>query len=228
MGTRGFVTLVVDGVEHTVYNHMSSNPEHLGACVLADLGEILGTESVHGLRDRVRNLVDLNGTSPRVAAERHPAIRPYLHQVAEQDWDSDDYDWHYLIGFDGLVEWLDLGLYESHTEFPLNSGAAEWGYVIDLDAAAENPDTPPGVLEVYRGSQVTRPSEGRWANRPTPDEEAQWHAEHVSWCAANDRQPWLPKIPKFKAVQRIATWSLADLPTVEELLHATVTTTPAH
>ena len=83
---------------------------------------------------------------------------------------------------------LRAGYYEDAKEFPLDSLFCEWGYLVDLDA---------GTLEVYRGFQKSSPTEGRWAGRPTLEEQRADHEAHVKWCRENDRVPWKSAQPEY-------------------------------
>ena len=130
MSTRGFLTLVIDGQEKTGFNHWDSYPSGFGIDVL------------HWLRDSAVNQVD-------VVKQRARDLR--LVTKAEAT-DADVYD----VGRD-VGALLAAGSLVDSSEFPLDSLFAEWGYVIDFDAA---------VFEVYRGFQTASHDKGRFASRP--------------------------------------------------------------
>ncbi|RJL21102.1 hypothetical protein [Bailinhaonella thermotolerans] len=155
MGTRGFIGFVIDGHEKIAYVHADSYPGGVGASVLswlrlaaADLGE---------LRRRVRALRVVDpGTRP--GAEDIEALKEFAFQrVSTGRLD----DWYVLLrrtqGRPELM--LAAGVIEDARDFPADSLDCEWGYLIDLDAAA---------FEVYRGFQRRPHAEGRFAGRPSP------------------------------------------------------------
>lgn len=233
MGTRGFVGVVVDGVEHITYNGMSSSPDWLGRAVLEDARTLTETHSPARLRDLAARLMcpipghdDEIATAPSIREVM--ATRPgFAAHVAEctaaglsprdATLDSNDAEaWRWWLDFESLADMLDRGVYEANPYFPLDSGFCEWGYLLDLDRD-NGRDRPPGVLEVYRGFQTQRPVAGRWANRPTPAEEVDDHRAHVAWCVEHDRTPWLPMIAPYKACAPVAVWALDSLPGAESM-----------
>jgi hypothetical protein len=93
--------------------------------------------------------------------------------------------------------------------FPLDSLFCEWAYIVDFDQEH---------FEVYRGFQKELPKLGRWAGRPTAEEDARAHEDHLKWCAENDREPWRPLESEYKAVELVAEWPFDHLPSAEEFV----------
>jgi hypothetical protein len=139
VSTRGFVTLVIDGREKTVFNHYDSYPDGLGESVLA------------WLRDGAVNFPDLLIERAR-ALQMLP--RSTEDEVAHAQTEVDAR--RAVYNLDNLAHLLEVGVAVDDSAFPLESFWAEWGYVIDLDAQR---------LEVYRGFQTAPHASGRFADR---------------------------------------------------------------
>lgn len=152
MSTRGFLTLVIDGQEKTGFNHWDSYPSGFGIDVL------------QWLRDSAVNQVD-------VVKQRARDLR--LVTKAEAT-DADVYD----VGRD-VGTLLAAGSLVDCSEFPLDSLFAEWGYVIDFDAA---------VFEVYRGFQTASHDKGRFASRPPHHPEYRERLQSQYWPVALIKQ----------------------------------------
>jgi hypothetical protein len=199
MGTRGFVGVVVDGNEKLNYQQYDSYPDGVGVRVLAGLKRML--EHPDALLAKARALTVVpDDTKP--TPEQVKALTEFTDLgVSEQSTD----DWYCLLrGTQGDLELtLAAGFVEDNSGFPLDSLFCEWGYLADLDAQ---------TFEVYQGFQSTVPENGRWAGRPTVEEDKEAHAAHVVWCLDNGRDPWMPKESEYKAVERVACWPLDDLP----------------
>lgn len=191
MGTRGFIGVAVDGDTKISYNHFDSYPSELGIDALNDVRE-LAKDPLH--------LV---------------ALARALRMVDEQDCAPSGKEWyHELRDKQGhLRELLEGGVMTDAKDFPLDSLFCEWGYLVNLD----HPDGG-ATLEVYKGFQQTLPKNGRWAGRPTEEEDLENHVAHLTWCAENKREPWLPVVSEYKAVEMIASWPLDALPADEEML----------
>ena len=206
---------------HVAYNGMSSQPDCLGVEVLADVKALVEQYGPHSLREIGANLVDAeaSGLTVRQAMKMYPGFAAHVAQMYPEglpsqapDLDrSDSEAWNWWGDFDGLAEMLAKRVYQSNEYFPLASGHAEWGYLLDLDRD-NGPDRAPGVLEVYRGFQDERPAAGAWANRPTAEEEAEDYQWHLDWCAENGREPWMSPVAESKACAPIATFALDSLP----------------
>jgi hypothetical protein len=196
MGTRGFWGFIHNGVERITYNHFDSYPSALGEDLLAWAREA----DWNKVREQVKNLTIVDESSTPNEDERLKFAGTHENVSSGDDWYS------YLRGNQGDPQkTLDSGYMIDSHDFPLDSLFAEWGYIFDLDAE---------TLDVYRGFQKTVPSAGRWAGRPTTEEDAAAYVEHVEWCKAQDppREPWMPQESAYKAVRMVATFPLDALP----------------
>ncbi|MFD9950537.1 hypothetical protein ACFWYW_57585 [Nonomuraea sp. NPDC059023] len=158
MGSRGFVTFVVDGIEKTTYNHCDSYPGGLGVDVLTWLRLATAgsgdAEAISSLRESVRAL--------RVVDDKSAPTEEDVKRLAEfadlRVSDRDPRDWYVLLretqGDPGRM--LQAGAILDASDFPADSLFAEWGYVIDLDA---------GAFEAYEGFQKVPHTRGRFASR---------------------------------------------------------------
>jgi len=184
MSTRGSITFVIDSQEKTAYNHHDSYPEVLGDTVFSWL---IGAETdMDALRQAVRELrVVTPGSSPTTAdierVRQHDDIR--VPERTPEDW------YGLLAETQGKPDLILLaGIVEDVSDFPLNSVACEWGYVVDLDA-----DT----FEVYRGHQDEPHEAGRFAARANPEIGCYPIALVASWPLAD-----LPHHDAFLAQSR--------------------------
>lgn len=147
MGTRGFVTFVIDGQEKSAYSHCDSYPEKLGLSVLR--WARVQHEDLPLLAERARAL---RVVDPRAKAPARDARE--LRRFAEGPGTPGTW-YHLLRGTQhdpGLM--LLAGVIPDASGFPLEPQAL-WGYVIDVDA---------GRLEVYRGGQQEAHESGRFAS----------------------------------------------------------------
>lgn len=152
IGTRGFITFVVNGVEKTAYNHFDSYPDGVGLHVLGWLRRVCTDLDTVREQARALRVVDPDSTPTAEDIER---LRDFAdHRVSSQRLD----EWYVLLRkTQGRPEQiLRAGVIEDSAEFPTDSLFAEWGYVIDLDAQA---------FEIYRGFQKRPHSKGRFADR---------------------------------------------------------------
>lgn len=83
------------------------------------------------------------------------------------------------------------------------------GPLVDLDL---------NLFQAYEGFQKTLPKRGRWAGRPTKEEDETNYQRHLEWCKENGRDPWLGERSEYKAVELVAAWPLDALPADEEFL----------
>jgi len=152
MGTRGFLGVVVDGVEKLAYNHWDSYPGGLGLDTLRrlrDAGPKLAEQA------RALRVVD---PASKPTTEEIEALRPFADTgVGTGELD----DWYVLLrGTQGdITAMLAAGVVEDAGRFPANSLFCEWGYLVDLDAQ---------TFEIYQGFQ-TDPPTGRFARHGGPD-----------------------------------------------------------
>lgn len=208
MGTRGAFGVIIGEREKIGYNQMDSYPDGHGV------------ENLRWVREQIEagNLAELRAMAEllRVVADEKPApedierLAPWTNLgVSEQSTD----DWYCLTreAHGSLAETLKCGYVEDSSAFPLDSLSCEWAYVVDFDV---------GVFEAYKGFQKTRPAAGRWAGRPTDEEDAEQYRLHVEWCKQQDppRDPWLPEVSEYKAVALIASWPLDALPSDQEFV----------
>jgi hypothetical protein len=191
MGTRGFISFVVDGTEKTAYNHWDSYPDALGSDVLKWLRHVCEVETgPEVLLSEARNL--------RVVSPQDKPTAEDVARFSQFSWNKDQHggdsdlregqEWYDLLhetqGNPMLI--LQAGVIEDAGKFPLDSLFAEWGYVIDLDAQQ---------FEAYQGFQHSPHSAGRFADRPS----------------ATDG---------YYPVALAASWPLGSLPTDAEFLAA--------
>lgn len=203
MGTRGFVGVVIDGTVKASYQQYDSYPSGVGVEVLGWLRDS-GEFTIDHARKQARDLrmVDENDTPSAEEFEQYAST----HQNV-----STGEDWYSLLrGNQGdLGAILRTGVATDMADFPIDSLFCEWGYLVDLDAE---------TLEVYEGFQKTLPKEGRWAGRPTAEEDAEAYKQHLADCAENGREPWRPEVSEYKAVERVAVYPLDSLPSDDDFV----------
>ena len=202
MGTRGAWGFVHEGREYLTYNHFDSYPDGLG-------GDLLRWAAGVTSWDSVRNDVTLLRLVDSQDTPTPDELTSYAASLDSRVSSGDD--WYALLrGNQGdPAATLAAGVMIEGNTFPVDSLFCEWAYVFDLDA---------GTFEVYQGFQTSLPTEGRWAGRPTTEEDAEAYEAHVAWCAENDRDPWIPRTSEYKAVQRVGVWPLDALPSMDDLL----------
>lgn len=157
MSTRGFIGVVIDGVEKIAYNHSDSYPSWLGSRFLKDLREL--TRDPEAFKAAARNLTlvdeDTKPTKAQIAA---------LAKHANTSVSSGNPEEWYVLLRDlqsELAGTLDAGYIIDYADFALSSLHCEWGYLADLDA---------GVFQVYKGYQTEPPKKGRWAGLPKEED----------------------------------------------------------
>lgn len=153
MGTRGFITFVVDGIEKTTYNHFDSYPEGLGVEVLA-----FARGDMNTAREQARALRLVTDDIPPTAEDKVALAQFADLNVSRR---TDD-DWYVLLrrtqGDPAAI--LRSGYMIDNHAFPTDSLFAEYGYVVDFDA---------GAFEAYRGFQREPHAKGRFAGRDGRD-----------------------------------------------------------
>ncbi len=200
MGTRGAWGFVINDNARLTYNHFDSYPEGLGSDILAWARQVSDWDKVK------QQAMDLHMVNEQESPTEEEALK-----VAEfsDSGVSTGQDWYAALrkcqGDPDAT--LRSGYMTENSEFPLDSLFCEWAYLIDLDK---------GVFEVYQGFQTEVPTAGRWAGRPTAEEDNDRYAAHVEWCKANGREPWDDRVSKYKAVMLREVWPLHDLPTDAE------------
>jgi len=222
MSTRGTIGFVVNKEAKLCYNHSDSYPSWMGVHTLGFLREFLKENDVSELRRQAGEIRVVSDEGSPATPEEIARLRPYsnfhVHSYSVSGppggvLPTENVAWYMLLR-ETQGDWkliLEVGLMEDGSSFPLDSLFCEWAYVIDLDAS-----TP--QVEIYEGFQEKLPKKGRWAGRPTAAENKKSHEEHLKWCAAEGRDPWLPLVPKYKAVELVATYPLGDLPSDEAFL----------
>lgn len=205
MGTRGAFGVVIGEKEKIGYNQFDSYPDGCGVDNLRWLREEWERDQHQTIRRLAENARVADNSTPPTADE----VKACAEYTNTNVHDQTTADWYCLTreshGHIGAM--LECGyIYDSHT-FPLDSLFCEWAYIVDFDK---------NVFEVYEGFQKVVPTMGRWAGRPTPDEDDANYEEHLVQCAENDREPWMPRISEYKAVELVASWPLDALPTEGE------------
>lgn len=207
MGTRGAFGVIVGEQEKIGYNQYDSYPEGNGVENLRWLRESIADGKLDEIRQQA---IDARLVSDEIkpTPEDVEALRPYTNLgVSEQSTD----DWYCLTrdtqGDIGAM--LRCGYIEDNHLFPLDSLFCEWAYLIDFDK---------GVLEAYKGFQKELPTAGRWAGRPTAEEDAESYKHHLEYAASQGREPWQPEVSEYKAVELLGSWPFDALPSDEEFL----------
>lgn len=186
MGTRGFITFVIDGTEKTAYNHFDSYPTGLGHQVAEDL------KSEWVTPDAVRALQVVNDSIKPTPDDK---LRLAAFTDTGVSTGSTD-DWYCLLhetqGSPAKI--VRAGYIEDAGDFPLDSLFAEWGYVIDMDTM---------TLEVYAGFQKSPHSAGRFASREVTDEYARQHGYYpVALIASYDILGGLPDDAELERLEQ--------------------------
>lgn len=183
MGTRGFITFVIDGQEKTAYNHWDSYPDSLGIDVLRWLRTERDRAAVTETADWTATLTEA-ARSLRVVQAHDKPTPADIERFSKFSWNKDQHggeadlrpgqEWYDLLhetqGKPDLI--LEAGVIEDASQFPQDSLFAEWGYVIDLDEQR---------FEVYEGFQRSRHDKGRFAGREGTDSGYFPVALHTSW-----------------------------------------------
>lgn len=200
MGTRGFITFVVDGEEKTSYQQFDSYPDGVGLTVLRFLRNDVcaNPTNVHRLVNAARALRVVTEADEVTPADVE-ALKLWTNgNVSKRLEPGELPDWYQLTresqGNPGEI--LRCGVLLDAAEFPRDSLFAEWGYVIDLDEHD---------LEVYVGFQTKPHNVGRFADREPLNGEPDY--EH--------------RTTVYYPVKRIAAWPLDELPTDDEFIAAT-------
>jgi hypothetical protein len=205
MGTRGAFGFILGESEKIAYNHFDSYPDGKGLDVLRF---VRGADLPY-LRQQAEELKVVGDTPP--TPEDVEALKPWTDLgVSEQSTE----DWYCLTrGMQGdLGETLNSGYMLDGSDFPLDSLFCEWAYIVDLDQ---------NVFEVYKGFQENLPTKGRWAGRPTAEEDAANFKAHIEYAKKQGREPWQEETSKYKAVELIASWPLTALPSDDQFLAET-------
>jgi hypothetical protein len=207
MGTRGFVGYVIDDKAYFAYQQYDSYPEAVGVTTLQWLRE--ATKTPAALRETAKRIrVITDGESAKPSPED---VKRYAHLSGS----AGGSDWYWTLrNLQG-----DLGamfregvLLQADEGWPIDSLFCEWGYLVNLDGD--------GQFEVYEGWQHVPPTKGRWAGRPTLEEQEADYKQYLALCAERNTPPRRSKTPEYYAVALVATFPLAALPTDDEFVSA--------
>ena len=206
MGTRGAFGVIIGEQEKIGYNQFDSYPDGYG---IENLSWLRAVD--HTTVRRLATAAKVVSNDRRPSKEEQEFLALYADtNVSEQSLE----DWYCLLHkTHGSIDlMLQSGYIEDCSSFPLDSLFCEWAYIVDLDE---------DVFEVYQGFVKGRPTLGRWAGRPTPEEDAANFQKHLDWCEKEGREPWFPETAEYGAVGLIARWRLDALPSDEEFLAQT-------
>ena len=207
MGTRGAFGVIIGEQEKIGYNQYDSYPDGYGLQNLewlrvADFGSMSKLATVALVVDN-----DVRRPTDAEVADLREFSNTSVSEGSLHDWYCLLHTTHGDIG-----AMLDCGFIEDAHKFPLDSLFCEWAYIVDFDT---------NRFEVYVGFQTEVPKQGRWAGRPTPDENRTNHLNHLANCKSQGREPYLPEVPDYKAVELLASWPLEALPSDAEFLAQT-------
>ena len=207
MGTRGAFGVIIGEQEKIAYNHFDSYPDGKGVEVLGWLRTVIEDGRLDEIKEQSKS-VRVIDEDEKPTPEDVEKLKPYTNlNVSEQSTD----DWYCLTremqGDLGMT--LESGYMLDGSSFPLDSLFCEWGYIVDLDA---------GVLEVYKGFQKERPQQGRWAGRPTDEENEKDYAAHLEHAKNQGREPWRGPVPDYKAIELVASFPFDALPSDDDFI----------
>lgn len=207
MGTRGAFGVIIGEQEKISYNHFDSYPDGKGVEVLGWLRNVIADDNLDVVRKLAEEATVVDDDRRPTKEDKQRLARYQDLGVASQ---SDD-DWYVLLRHTqgDLQLMLESGYIYDGSTFPLDSLFCEWGYIVDLDTE---------VLEVYKGFQKTLPTKGRWAGRPTKEEDAENYGLHLEYCKEQGREPWRPKVSEYKAVELVASFPFDALPSDDEFI----------
>ena len=207
MGTRGAFGVIIGEQEKIGYNQYDSYPDGYGLQNLewlrvADLGSMSKLATVALVVDN-----DVRRPTDAEVADLREFSNTSVSEGSLHDWYCLLHTTHGDIG-----AMLDCGYIEDAHKFPLDSLFCEWAYIVDFDSS---------MFEVYVGFQKELPTKGRWAGRPTVDEDRTTYLNHIAACKQQGREPYRPEVSEYKAVELMASWPLDALPSDEEFLAQT-------
>lgn len=199
MGTRGVFGVIVGEKAKIGYNQYDSYPEGKGVANLRWLRETIA----EGQLDHYRELGEkcrLVDDSVKITTKDRKA----LASTTDANVSTGD-DWYALTRetHGSFEDMLGCGYIVDFDDFALESLFCEWGYIVDFDAE---------VFEVYEGFQKSLPTLGRWAGRPTAEEDTESYIAHLEWCLKNGREPFRGRESEYKAIQRVAAYPFAHIP----------------
>lgn len=207
MGTRGAYGVVIGETEKISYGQYDAYPQGRGLDNLRWLRGAISAgnlELIRKLAQECRVVSDAKKPTKKDIERLAPFTNLGVSEQSTTDWYCLTRDTHGDIGAVLACGYM----LDSHT-FPLDSLFCEWAYIVDLDR---------NVFEAYEGFQKELPKDGRWAGRPTPEEDRQNYLEHLEWCADNKREPRQPRVSDYKAVELVGSWPLDALPSDGEFL----------
>ena len=207
MGTRGVFGVIIGEKEKIGYNQYDSYPSGNGIANLQWLREAIAEgklEHYRELAEKAKLVDDTVKPTPKDVAALADVTRLDVSEQSTDDWYCLTHATH-----GSIPAMLNCGYILDYSDFPLESLFCEWGYIVDFDK---------DVFEVYEGFQKEIPRAGRWAGRPTPEEDTENYIKHLEWCAQNQREPWRPRTSEYKAIKLVASWPFGALPNDEEFL----------
>lgn len=207
MGTRGAFGVVIGEEEKIGYNQFDSYPDGKGVDNLRWLRAVVAADALGMIRVLAEKAKVVDDQKKPTAAQIKKLL-PYANLgVSEQSTD----DWYCLTHetHGDIGKMLECGYIEDHRTFPLDSLFCEWAYIVDFDR---------DVFEIYKGLQKKLPKKGRWAGRPTAEEDTANYKDHLYWCIKSDLEPWQPETSDYKAVRLIASYDFDNLPSDDVFL----------
>lgn len=207
MGTRGSFGVIVGEKEKIGYSQFDSYPAGNGVENLRWLRGVME-------EGRLEEIKRQASACKLVSDDVKPKPKDIKHLAAVTDLSVSERstkDWYCLTRatHGNIGAMLSCGYILDSSEFPLDSLFCEWAYIVDLDNE---------VFEVYRGFQKLLPIRGRWAERPSLEEDLERFKEHLLWCHRNGRDPYLKEESEYKAVELLASYPLSGLPSDAQFL----------
>lgn len=207
MGTRGVFGVIIGEQEKIGYNQYDSYPGGYGVQNLTWLRAVMAEDRLDEIKKLAadcRLVSDDTPPKPRDVKALKEFTNLGVSEQSTKDWYCLTYSTH-----GNIEDMLRCGHIHDYASFALDSLFCEWGYILDLDQE---------VFEVYEGFQKELPTAGRWAGRPTADEDLESFKNHLLFCHREGRVPWRSEESEYKAIELIRSYPLSDLPTEEEFI----------
>lgn len=196
MGTRHMISVVLDGeMKVAQYGQWDGYPTGQGVDVL----DFLRTADLENFKAEVRKLRFLSEDDKTEMAARWDKLGAKNGWATMEQSEKFYADPKYApLSRDVSASVLQLiadgkvEVLNDSSDFALDSLFCEWAYVVDLDR---------DVLEVYEGFQKSAPMKGRWAGQANTSPEG-------------------TESPEYYAVEMVAEFKLAELPSNEDFVAA--------